>query len=90
MNPRLSRRVIQADYHAAGRGLARDMAEGPTWLTNDPQAATRLRAADDAFAAARQAASKLPLAEKITALREAEKARVAAYDCAWDEREKTS
>ena len=62
------------------------MAEGLAWLTNDPQVAAQLRAADDAFAAARQAASKLPLAEKITALREAKKARVAAYNSAWDEK----
>ena len=49
------------------------------WLTNDPQAAAQLRAADASFDAARRAASVLPLAEKVVALRKAKIARAKDY-----------
>lgn len=49
------------------------------WLTNDPEVAHRLRAADAAHEAARAAARHLPLAEKIAAYRQAREAREAAY-----------
>ncbi len=49
------------------------------WVTNDPQAARALRKADKEFEAARIAASTLPLADKIVALRAAKEARQAAY-----------
>ena len=50
------------------------------WITNSPEAARQLRAADDAYAAARRAASGLPLAAKVEALRQAKQTRQAAYD----------
>ncbi len=49
------------------------------WLTNDPQAAAQLRQADAAYEAARLAARRLPLAEKIIALRAAKLARAKDY-----------
>ncbi len=49
------------------------------WLTNDPQAAAQLRAADAAYDAARLAAQHLPLAEKVIALRAAKLARAKDY-----------
>lgn len=49
------------------------------WLTNDPQAAVLFRTADATFEAARRAALKLPLAEKIVALRNARTARAKGY-----------
>lgn len=49
------------------------------WLTNDPQAAAQLRAADRAFDTAYAAASSLPLAEKLVALRQARIDRAKAY-----------
>jgi hypothetical protein len=50
------------------------------WLTNDPNAAAKLRAIDAAYWAARDAAAHLPLALKIIAYREAEAVSRAAYD----------
>lgn len=52
------------------------------WLTNDPQAAKRLRAADRKFERALISAQGLPLALKVTALRIAREARQSAYDAA--------
>jgi hypothetical protein len=50
------------------------------WLTNDPKDALALKAADNDYLRARDAARDLPLDEKIVAYREAERARLAAYD----------
>jgi len=50
-----------------------------TWLTNNPEAASKLNAADRAYNKAREAAKSLGLADKIVALREAKVKRVAAY-----------
>ena len=49
------------------------------WVTNNPEAAARLRAADDACDRAMRAASGLRLADKIDAIRSARAARDAAY-----------
>ncbi len=49
------------------------------WLSNDPQATAQLLAADAAFEAAMKAASKMVLADKIVAIREAKIARAKAY-----------
>ena len=51
----------------------------PTWITNDPTVAEKLRAADKAFAEAGQAAQGLPLAEKLAAFNTARVAKLAAY-----------
>ena len=40
-----------------------------TWVTNIPAVAKKLRAADRAYAAAREKAKDLPLAEKVYAYR---------------------
>lgn len=53
-----------------------------TWITNNPEAAKALQAADTAFDLAKAAASNLPLAEKVAALRTAKTQRQAAYDAA--------
>jgi hypothetical protein len=53
------------------------------WLTNDPQSAAQFRQADAAFDAARHAACRLPLAEKIVALRKAKLARAKDYADIW-------
>ena len=45
------------------------------WLTNDPVAANKLRAADKAYDHARACAGGLSLAEKVIALRKARAAR---------------
>ena len=50
------------------------------WLTNDPQVAALLRVADATFEAARQAASRLPLAGKVEALRKAKIARAESFE----------
>lgn len=52
------------------------------WLTNDPEVARRLNAADRAYNTARDNAAALPLAAKIEALRAAKTARIAAYRAA--------
>ena len=55
----------------------------PTWVTNDPEAARALAAADKAFERAKVAAGRAPtLAAKVDALRAAKEARRAAYDAA--------
>jgi hypothetical protein len=51
-----------------------------TWLTNNPEVAIGLRAADLAYERARSRASHLPLAERVVAYREARERRNAAYD----------
>jgi hypothetical protein len=50
------------------------------WVTNDPAAAKVLRNADLQYDKALAAASSLPLAQKIVAIRAAREARQAAYD----------
>lgn len=50
------------------------------WLTNDPTAARRLRAADRRHDAARKAAAHLPLADKVAAYRVAKLARRAEQE----------
>ncbi len=50
------------------------------WLTNDPEAAAKLAAADRQWEADRKAAESLPLAEKVEAYRRAKDARREAYD----------
>lgn len=49
------------------------------WLTNDPEIAAALRAADEAYAKARDKAKGLPLAEKVAAYRAADAARELTY-----------
>lgn len=49
------------------------------WLTNDPDAAAQLRAADYHFDAAMRKASGLLLADKIVAVRNAKTDRAKAY-----------
>jgi hypothetical protein len=49
------------------------------WLTNDPEAARALRAADKAHDKARAKAINLPLAEKVKAYRQAKDIKIAAY-----------
>ena len=51
----------------------------PAWITNCPNAAKALNAADAAYAKAKLAAQGLNLADKIIALREAKAAKVRAY-----------
>lgn len=51
-----------------------------SWVTNDPEAARKLRAADDKFLRAHREASCLPLAQKVAALRKAKADRQAAYE----------
>ena len=53
--------------------------KNPTWITNSPAIAKKLRAADAAYAKAREAAKALPLAEKIIAYRKATNDLQAAY-----------
>jgi hypothetical protein len=49
------------------------------WITNNPEAAAKLRSIDNAYESARRAARNLPLAEKIIALRSAKSTRDEAY-----------
>lgn len=51
----------------------------PHWITNDPAAAKRLKAADARYYNARKAAADLPLAEKVAAFRLAADLRLAEY-----------
>lgn len=44
------------------------------WLTNSPEAGKRLRAAMEAYYAARERARGMPLTEKVVALRAAKRA----------------
>lgn len=53
-----------------------------TWLTNIPKTASKLNQADEDYARAKLAASYLPLADKIVALRDAKAAKVKAYGAA--------
>lgn len=50
------------------------------WLTNDPDAAAILRAADRRYARARARAKNLPLAEKVAAYARAKTERQVTYD----------
>ena len=50
-----------------------------TWLTNSPEAAAKLNAADKAYNKARAAALHLSLGAKVEAYRKAKADRVAAY-----------
>jgi hypothetical protein len=52
----------------------------PEWITNDPEAAKALIAADRAYEKAQSDAVHLPLAEKIEAYRAARYARQEAYN----------
>ena len=52
------------------------------WVTNDPIAAEKLRAADRAYERAKIMASNLPLGAKIDAHRAARRERDAAYEAA--------
>ena len=54
----------------------------PAWLTNIPETAEKLNAADRAYDKAREAAKSLPLADKIIALRNAKAEKVKAYAAA--------
>lgn len=49
------------------------------WITNNPEAARKLRAADRRFDKARRALAGKPLAEKVAALRELKQKRAAEY-----------
>lgn len=49
------------------------------WLTNDPETAEKLRAADRRYKHARDAAMALPLADKIEAYRAAKVRKDADY-----------
>lgn len=57
----------------------------PEWLTNDVEAARRLRAIEADYARARAAAKSLPLAQKIDVYREARRQRGAAIAAAMRE-----
>ena len=50
------------------------------WLSNNPEASARLRAADAAYDAAMAACAGMNLADKIVAIREARAARQDAYN----------
>lgn len=50
------------------------------WITNDPQVAKHLKAADKVYTAAVTKAAGLKLADKVAAIRAAKLARQAAYD----------
>jgi hypothetical protein len=50
-----------------------------TWVTNDPEWAAKLKAADARYEAAKLAASSLCLADKVSALRAAKHERAEAY-----------
>lgn len=52
------------------------------WVTNDPEAAKRLRKADREHAKTRAKSKNLPLAQKIIALRESKEKLHAAYTAA--------
>lgn len=49
------------------------------WLSNDPQAAAQLRAADAEYDAAVRATAHMALADKIPAMKAAKIARAKAY-----------
>lgn len=52
---------------------------GADWVTNNPEIACRLRAADHRYDVAVVKARRLPLAEKVEALRAAMRRRLAEY-----------
>jgi len=51
----------------------------PNWITNDPDAARELRVIDRKYNRAIKALRRLPLAEKIEAVRRLKISRAAAY-----------
>ena len=58
--------------------------ETANWVTNNPKAAKKLIAADEAYKVARATArgNHLTLEQKLVLIREAKQAREAAYDAA--------
>ena len=62
-----------------GTGGAALVCALPAWITNSPEAARRLKAADAAYDRRVAAASRLLLADKIEAIRVARIIRDAAY-----------
>jgi hypothetical protein len=56
------------------------------WITNSPEIANKLRAADRQYEKAITAASRLPLCEKIAAHRNAKSRRALAYEEAYTNR----
>jgi hypothetical protein len=48
------------------------------WITNNPEAADKLKAAEKVYQAARAAAICLPMAEKLVALRAAQQSHIEA------------
>jgi hypothetical protein len=71
-------RAHEAARQDAVRSARNDASPG--WLTNDPEAAKKLRKIDAEYERARAAASGLPLAEKVEAYRKAKEVRQKAYD----------
>jgi hypothetical protein len=67
------------EYIAAMGGPIEGKDSTMDWLTNIPEAATALTAADNAWRTARKAAEHLPLTEKVEAYRAAKTARDFAY-----------
>lgn len=59
-------------------------APAPGWVTNSPEAAAKLKAADRAYDQAKAAARGLRLAVMIVALRTAKATRDAAYQAVFD------
>jgi hypothetical protein len=55
----------------------------PGWLTNSPEAAKALKAADHEYMIARAACSGWKLADKVEAVRKAKAAHCAAYEAVW-------
>ena len=55
----------------------------PGWLTNSPEAATALKAADHKYTLATLACSGWKLADKVVAIRKAKAAHAAAYEAVW-------
>ena len=58
------------------------MMNKPAWITNIPETAEKLNAADRAYDKARTAAANLSLADKIVALRVAKSDKINAYAAA--------
>ena len=55
----------------------------PEWLTNSPEAARVLKAADRKYTLATLACSGWKLADKVAAIRDAKAAHCAAYEAVW-------
>lgn len=68
--------TVRVDGKTVRPGRATDAG----WVSNDPEASSALRKTDKAYEAAKSQASRLPLAEKVDALRKAKEERQRAYN----------